>query len=262
MCQGEAGCGESPIVGNSYFHSTLEAESDSPIIVSYHPHACHGFSIENVYDLSQGRLHTELKTSTAHIRHPQSPEPNLPLSCDHLIVLIHYNVWRACLSNLLMVGLVHLLNTDCELVTSRVPTRPIPPNLFPTCLQQHVPHRSWIDIFPDPKLRDNMILAQGQYDEKALFNDLIGGVCTGTGTRPASAESIPPGVLENEKERNGLLVWSQPWDINSWEATPGFLNRWGMLSEGCEEFTAASNRWRRQRGEDPLEDVYGCLRGA
>ena len=74
-----------------------------------------------------------------------------------------------------MAGLERLLNADCELVLSKVPTKQIPPSLLPTSPQQHVLHPSWIDIFPDPKLRDNMILTQGQYNVEMLFADLIGG---------------------------------------------------------------------------------------
>lgn len=65
------------------------------------------------------------------------------------------------------------------------------------------------------------------------------------------ASSNGPG---NEEEgRKGLIIWSQSWDINTWEATPGFLKRWGQLLHDCEGFMAASNRWRNQRVEEPLE---------
>lgn len=41
----------------------------------------------------------------------------------------------------------------------QTPTKPIAPSLLSTSLQQHVLHPSWIDIFPEPKRRDNMILS-------------------------------------------------------------------------------------------------------
>ncbi|KIN07518.1 hypothetical protein OIDMADRAFT_47421 [Oidiodendron maius Zn] len=171
--------------------------------------------------------------SLVHIRHPHSPELSLPLSSDHLIVLVQYNVWRACFFNILMAGLERLLNADCELVLSKGPTKPIPPSLLPTSPQEDVLHPSWIDILPDPKLRDNMILTRGQYNAEMLLADLIGAVCTGTCTSLGSTERASSnGPGNEEEERKGLIVWSQPWDINSSEVTPGFLKRWGQLLHG------------------------------
>ena len=100
-----------------------------------------------------------MRGSLAHIQHPRSPELSLGLSSDHLIVLVQYNIWRACLFNILMAGLEPPSHADCELVLSKAPTKPIPPSLLSTSLQQHVLHPSWIDIFPEPKRRDNMILS-------------------------------------------------------------------------------------------------------
>ncbi len=151
------------------------------------------------------------------------------------------------------MGLQHLLTENCNLVTSRIPTGSIPRNIFPTHLQQSVPHPSWIDIFPDPRLRDNLILAQGSYDEDLLFNDLVGALCTEEET--ALNKPLPSDITGESEERKGLVVWSNPWDINSWEITPGFMKRWARLVQGCEELMASSNRWRACRQEDALENV-------
>jgi hypothetical protein len=248
--------GESLSTSNSYQSSTSSRVSVYPTTIPSSPDACHGFSVENIYNLSQGCLPTELKSSFVHIRHPRPPEPSLPLSSDHLIVLVHYNVWRACLSNILVMGLESLLNADCEMVLSKAPTKPAPPSLLPTYLQQHVLHPSWIDMFPDPQLRDNMILTQGRYNENILFSDLIGAVCTGTSTSSGRTERpSSDGLGYQDEERKGLVVWSRPWDVNSWEVTPGFLKRWGRLLHGCDALMRASNGWRGQRGEEPLEEL-------
>lgn len=242
-------------IPNSRSLQTLRLDSDHSFMVSDLPHDCHGFSICNIHALSQGSMPYELKTVAAHIAHPFFPRPTFPLSSDHLIDLIHYNVWRACLSNIISLGLQQLLAKDCEMVTSIVPTHLVPSNMLPTYLQQSVLHSSWIDMFPDPKLRDNMILAQGSYDELILFNDLVGNVCYATHTSSSTTYHTVGSITKDEAERNGLVVWSQPWDVNSWEITPGFLKRWAQLLEGCEELIISSNRWRAQRDERPLENL-------
>lgn len=186
--------------------------------------------------------------------HPIQPNFSFPLTPDHLIVLIHYNVYRACISNTLLLNLGDLSNETCKILTSPPPPNPIPVSLHPTHLQQSIPHPCWIDILPDHKLRDNLILAQGFYDERSLFNDLVGEVCNGLGTCSTSNSPNTSGVEfgDTEEERRGLIVWSDPWDVAGWEVTPGFLRKWGWMLRGCDELIAGSNRWRAQRDEEPL----------
>lgn len=50
----------------------------------------------------------------------------------------------------------------------------------------------------------------------------------------------------------GMLIWGEPWRIDGWEVTEGFLRKWGWLLKGCDEMIEASNRWRGLRGEEPL----------
>lgn len=52
--------------------------------------------------------------------------------------------------------------------------------------------------------------------------------------------------------RKGLIVWGEPHDTQSWEATPGFLAKWAWVVEGCEQLVETSNRWRMSRGEEPM----------
>lgn len=53
----------------------------------------------------------------------------------------------------------------------------------------------------------------------------------------------------NGTEGAGLVVWGEPSDPRSWEATVPFLRRWGQLLQGCREILEATNYWRRSRGE-------------
>lgn len=52
--------------------------------------------------------------------------------------------------------------------------------------------------------------------------------------------------------RKGLIVWGEPYDRQSWEATPGFLAKWSWAVAGCDDLIESSNRWRLMRGEEPM----------
>lgn len=78
-----------------------------------------------------------------------------------------------------------------------------------------------------------MLLAEDQYDEMALCNDLV-EFC-----------NIP-------NEKTGLIVWKDPWDPSGWEATETFVRRWKWVIKGCHELLESTNSWRKRRGEPPL----------
>lgn len=94
----------------------------------------------------------------------------------------------------------------------------------------------------------------------------------GTSTRPTATRqppllTLPPGTIDADDGvtagRKGLIVWGEPHEIQSWEATPGFLAKWAWAVEGCEELVEISNRWRMRRGEDPMRlSVVGKLSAA
>jgi hypothetical protein len=173
-----------------------------------------------------------------------------PLSSDHLITLIQYNVLRACLANLKLLDLVDVARTpeECGSDVLHILTDPapesttgkpiIPPHLQPTLLQKAVEHPPWIDIIPHPTWRDNLILGQGTYDADDICNDVVGGIW----------DELPG---EGVEER-GVIAWSPPWDIGGWEVSEGFLKKWGWLLRGCGEVLEATNRWRTMRGEEEL----------
>lgn len=109
-----------------------------------------------------------------------------------------------------------------------------PPSLRPTALQRMIPHHPWIDLFPFPKMRDNMLLAESQYDEDALCNNLI-DFC-----------DIPT-------DETGLVVWGEPWEPAGWEVSESLLKSWGWVIQDCHDIQSSTNVWRRRRGERELD---------
>lgn len=114
-----------------------------------------------------------------------------------------------------------------------------PASLVPTDLQLRIPHHPWIDLFPLARMRNNWLHAiyvaesLTEDDEVRLWDDLVDWGRSG-GTEEASG---------------GLVVWGDPSDPRSWEATVPFLRRWGRLLLRCDEILEATNYWRRSRGE-------------
>ncbi|OAP55753.1 hypothetical protein AYL99_09905 [Fonsecaea erecta] len=246
-----------------------------------------------------------------------------PLSADHLLTLIQYNILRGCLENRRLLREAFRRrcksgnktvwpNDDCPVVGYQgdddddgrewsataltvFPTltldgdgdddddviaplsRILPRSLHPTSLQNTVPHAAWIDILPHPVLRDNLIRATtslsvsessaadgttnsasnlfGVFDPDDLWTDSVGGLFFETGPSPGPVEE---GKEEEEEVAGavfvGGIVWSPPWDISGWELSEGFWRKWGWMMKGCAgEVLEATNRWRRQRGEEELQ---------
>lgn len=76
-----------------------------------------------------------------------------------------------------------------------------------------------------------------RYEE--LEWDLTGRLCMEV--PPEEAKRI---LEESGSEQRGLLVWNDPWDVNGWKLTDGFVKRWGFLVEGCHEIYRSTNQWR------------------
>ena len=177
--------------------------------------------------------------------HPQpTAKIVFPLSSDHLITLLQYNVLRAALANREIISrILPHSGTDCSSAVLRVlprcfPHDAIPTSLIPTHLQRAIPHEDWIDMIPHPGWRDNLILAVGTFDEDQLWADTMGVLFEGF---PAS-----------DCERRGVIAWYPPWDISGWEMSERFWRRCGWLLKGCEDALMATNKWRAQRGEAPI----------
>ncbi|KAI0436209.1 hypothetical protein F4803DRAFT_246664 [Xylaria telfairii] len=164
-----------------------------------------------------------------------------PLSPDHrLLVLIQLNVFRGMLSNMAMLKLIDRVPIECGMVLFAKDFPP-PPDVLPsslqeTWLQQTTPHDMWLDTFPCPQLRDNLISYDNFFDEDEFCVDVMGGLYEGF----------------NDIELNGLLIWGEPWSETGWEVTPGFAKKWGFLLKGCDTLIEATNKYRAARGEDKL----------
>lgn len=117
-----------------------------------------------------------------------------------------------------------------------------PADLAPTSLQRTVTHHSWLDLFPLPKMRDNILrgIENGEYDEDELCQALCCDLLDfDTGTNAA------------------LVVWGDSWDAAGWEFSPEFLAKWRSLLDGCPEVLDVTNSWRQRRGEARIEAVIG-----
>jgi hypothetical protein len=156
------------------------------------------------------------------------------------MTLTKVNVFRAFAQNLRLIGwsefemaddAISRFNTDLP-QDSRTPdeTNSIPHNLQPTRLQKTRPHHPWLDFFPSPKMRDNLIEAGDDWDDTQLCHDIMG--------------------FWGESEMDaGLLVWGEPWDVRNWELTEPFLKKWQWVVRGCPELMISTNTWRARRGE-------------
>ncbi|KAH8690312.1 hypothetical protein BGW36DRAFT_307796, partial [Talaromyces proteolyticus] len=183
---------------------------------------------------------------------------------DHLLSLIQYNVSRglrwnkALLKQLVSYAMPSLpplgvFDDDILFFGYSIITRAsqnLPNCLAPTRSQMANVHSTWINILPFPKLRENLMNCEASFDHGEFMHDLVGGLVDVTRfTRPilhADDDEVTTG-------RNGLIIWGEPYLMESWEATPGFLTKWGWVVEGCQELIESSNRWRTARGEEAIK---------
>ncbi|KAL4925048.1 DUF3425 domain-containing protein [Aspergillus undulatus] len=150
----------------------------------------------------------------------------------------------------------------------------LPNTLAPTKAQMSLVHATWINILPFPRMRENLIRWEGFFDHAEFIQDLVGDLVDTrpmSSTRQVQADSALSGMamprselklklpnsIDDDDEitanRNGLIIWGEPYNVESWELTPGFLRKWMWTVEGCEELIASSNYWRRVRGEESID---------
>ncbi|KAI1282451.1 hypothetical protein F5Y07DRAFT_352595 [Xylaria sp. FL0933] len=166
---------------------------------------------------------------------------------SQLQIVIRINVLNAIARNALLIGFP--IDSFCrdEFVSPFQQGGPHPPgvlmpapccpdSLKPTHAQRTITHHPWIDLFPFPRFRDNMLfsLESGLFDEDELCVDLLG------------VES------ESPDERPGLLIWTDAWDTKGWEVSEAFLRKWGWLVRSCPELIQSTNYWRTKRGQKTL----------
>jgi hypothetical protein len=157
---------------------------------------------------------------------------------DLLLTLIQFNVFRALFSNTFSLGFdLAWLNEDAvspfNTTKSGVFGSTIPESLRPTKLQRTVTHHPWIDLFPLPEMRDNLLLAGAEYDDAHICADIVE-------------------VADKSEDKVGLIVWGEPWDPYAWEASPQFLKKWAWVVKGCNSIIESTNYWRLRRGEERI----------
>jgi hypothetical protein len=175
---------------------------------------------------------------------------NSPLSSDHLLTLIQFNVFRASLINMSILSNASKFFTNID-VKPHLPSLPlqlstVPPlALAPTSLQKSTSHPAWIDIFPLAAFRDNLITASASDNfkevEREFCADMLGSLFHAHKSDGA-----------RHGEHMGFVAWETPWDVRGWEMSQGFVDKWGWLLTGCGEMVEATNWWRNVRGEGRL----------
>ncbi|KAH0523711.1 hypothetical protein TsFJ059_008678 [Trichoderma semiorbis] len=130
-----------------------------------------------------------------------------PLTPDHrLLYVIVLNVSRAVITNFFILSSISpIASTMCDVrrtfSLSDLKCAPqnldgtpaIPPAFTPTRLQAEIPHPGWIDLFPSPQLRDNLILAVEEFNinEDEILQDLIGDIFASIGCTPDDFRPSP-----------------------------------------------------------------------
>ncbi|KAB8275238.1 hypothetical protein BDV30DRAFT_225280 [Aspergillus minisclerotigenes] len=158
---------------------------------------------------------------------------------EHLITLSRLNVHRAINQNICAIGMTNDWTKSDDSISIFNLVQPgflednIPPSLRPTLIQRSVPHHPWLDFFPFPQMRDNLIAAGDMLDDDDLCHDLMA-------------------FWDTRNTGATLLVWGEPSDPRNWEVTEEFARKWGWLLRGCSELLISSNLWRLKRGERPL----------
>ena len=163
----------------------------------------------------------------------------------HLPLLVRYNVATSLATNAAHLGVVEEfykwdgvspMNQQGPLLglTFRDHFSDWPATLQPTVLQLSTKHHPWVDCFPWPQLRDNLLRAfehPNLCDEDELCHD----ICDLSDDRVSM-----------------LVVWGPPEDPSNWEVTNQFLRKWAWLLNGCEKVLLSTNYWRVKRGESPV----------
>ncbi|KAF1961214.1 hypothetical protein CC80DRAFT_395852, partial [Byssothecium circinans] len=106
-----------------------------------------------------------------------------------------------------------------------------PRSLHPTRLQSSIEHHPWVDAFPSPRLRDNLLQAF-EHPDICDEDELCHDICE----------------YDRVDSEHLMIVWGASWDPQSWEVTPEFLNKWGWLLSGCADVMKSTNTWRAKRG--------------
>lgn len=137
-------------------------------------------------------------------RHPRHYETYITTSSGENLFTgqITATAYSALHQNGALLGLLCSVSTICK----STPVGPeVPEALQPTPLQLTVAHPPWIDRFPFPQMRDNMISLLGIIDEEEFLADLFG----------LTSFTIESGAAS--------------WDPSAWKIGREFSAKWGYL---------------------------------
>ncbi|KAE8145252.1 hypothetical protein BDV25DRAFT_74325 [Aspergillus avenaceus] len=156
---------------------------------------------------------------------------------DNILTLTKMNVFRAFTDIMLRLGMspkyewMHddAISPFSTLLPGYVNPSTLPLTLRPTPAQRSIPHHPWLDFFPHPRMRDNVIRAADQFDDDQLCHDIMG--------------------FWDETESCGMVVWGDPCVLENWGVSEGFVKKWPWVLAGCPDILSATNRWRAIRGE-------------
>ena len=136
---------------------------------------------------------------------------------SHLPLLLKYNVASGLARNADLLGVtaqyydwygISPLNKQGPLLGSGAGAE-WPACLQPTELQSSIEHHPWLDLFPWPKVRDNMLQAFQRTEPVDYEDELCIDVCE----------------YNHLDRRPILIVWGPPEDHRSWEIDPIFLEK-------------------------------------
>lgn len=152
---------------------------------------------------------------------------------DQLFTLSKFNVLRAFVDNMAALGL-DMQGMDDDAISPFSVTSPrnrdagksLPESLAPTSTQRSTPHHPWLDCFPFPRIRDNLVTGSRSFNDCELCTDIMD---------PANGDV-------------GMMVWGDPWLPQNWEVSELFARKWAWVIQGCEEILVYSNSWRDRRG--------------
>ncbi|KAI9933955.1 hypothetical protein MW887_005027 [Aspergillus wentii] len=213
--------------GNSAAEAPTQHDSITCRLSDIQHHQC-TFAPPNVH-----KLMTQFEKSAMTRYMEGSPKTDLLLNLSRL------NALRAAYQNAVAVGMAIEWMCEDNTVSIFSLARPhlsedsIPQSLRPTPLQRAVPHHPWLDIFPFPQMRDNLIRAGDSLDDDELCHDLTA-------------------FWDTRSSRATMLVWGTPWDPKNWEVTEDFARKWRVFLYGCPEILVSTNNWRVRRGEKPI----------
>jgi hypothetical protein len=191
-----------------------------------------------------------------------------PLSVDHLIHLVKYNVFRGLWKNKFMVDSLTVpycapgpsIDTSVAFprYSSILPKAPeYCGSLAPTQVQMNLNHFSWIDCLPCPIMRENLISQEFNFSHVDFLRDLVGTMINLDMFKapflPISTDDADDvGGRGAATAGSGLILWGEPHMIDSWEITPEYLLKWSWTIMNCQELVNSTNHWRSSRGETPL----------